>query len=94
LTAVEFVNLLMSRGFPLSEIDNWNTGMLIDWAREHDRQLARARGQEVFDPYEDYLKLKAMEPEIEEMHAAGQLREAKYKSYRETLDRYERQLKG
>lgn len=94
MTAVEFVTLLMSRGFPLPEIDNWNTGMLIDWAHEHDRQKALARGEKIFDPYEDYQKLKAMEKEVEEMHKAGKLREAKYQSYRQTLDNYEKQLKG
>lgn len=92
MTAVEFCNLLMSRGFPLSEIDNWNTGDLIDWAHEHDRLEAKMHGRELPDPYADYLKLKAMEPEVERMHEAGQLREAKYQSYRQTLDRYEEQM--
>lgn len=83
----------MSRGFPLSEIDAWNTGDLIDWAKEHDRSILRARGEDVPDPYEQYQKLKAMEPEIERMHDAGQIREAKYKSYKQALATCEKQLR-
>lgn len=94
MTAVELTDLLMSRGFPLAEIDNWNLGDLIDWAKEHDRNILRARGEDVPDPYEQYQKLKAMEPDIERMHAAGQIREAKYQSYKKTLAECEAQLRG
>ena len=90
---MEFCNLIMSRGFPLSEIDAWNTGDLIDWAREHDRQLKRERGEDVRDPYEQYQQLKAMQPDIERMYAAGEIKEAKYKSYKDTLAQCERELK-
>lgn len=83
----------MSRGFPLSEIDNWNTGDLIDWAKAHDRNIMIARGEDVPDPYEQYQRLKAMEPEIERMYAAGQIKEYKYKSYRQTLENCEKQLR-
>ena len=93
LTAAEFCDLLMSRGFPLSEIDNWNTGDLIDWAKAHDRNIRIARGEDVSDPYEQYKRLKAMEPEIERMHEAGQIKEAKYRSYRKTLENCEKQLR-
>lgn len=82
----------MSRGFPLHEIDAWNTGDLIDWAREHDRSLKRERGEDVRDPYEQYQQLKAMQPDIERMHAAGEIKEAKYKSYKDTLAQCEREL--
>lgn len=83
----------MSRGFPLSEIDAWNTGDLIDWAKEHDRSILRARGEDVRDPYEQYQKLKAMEPDIERMHDAGQIRESKYQSYRKAIEECEKQLR-
>lgn len=84
----------MSRGFPLDQIDTWNTGDLIDWAKEADRNIRRARGEDVRDPYDQYQKLKAMEPEIEQMYAAGQIREAKYQSYKQALATAEKQLKG
>ena len=84
----------MSRGFPVSEIDNWNTGDLIDWIKEHDRNILRARGEDISDPYEQYQKLKAMEPDIERMHDAGQIREAKYISYKKTLAECEEHLMG
>lgn len=93
LTAAEFCEALMSRGFPLSEIDNWNTGDLVDWAKAHDRNLRIARGEDVNDPYEQYKNLKAMEPEIERLHAEGKIKESKYESYRNALDRCEKQLK-
>ena len=94
MTAVEFCNLLMSRGFPLQEIDTWNTGDLIDWMKEHDRMIKRARGENVPDPYDQYKKLKAMEPEIDKLHAAGKIKEAKYRSYKQALETAEKQLKG
>lgn len=84
----------MLRGFPLSEIDNWNTGDLIDWVKETERNMRRARGEDVRDPYEQYQQLKAMEPDIERMHAAGQIKEIKYKSYKQALATCEEQLKG
>lgn len=84
----------MSRGFPLDQIDVWNTGDLIDWAKETERNIRRAKGEDVRDPYEQYQTLKAMEPEIERMHAAGEIREAKYKSYKQALATAEKQLRG
>lgn len=83
----------MTRGFPLQEIDNWNTGSLVDWAMEHDRLQRRSRGEDVKDPYEQYESLKAMEQQIEQMHAAGQIKEAKYKAYRAALDDCEKKLR-
>ena len=77
----------------MSEIDNWNTGSLVDWAMEHDRQERRSRGETIKDPYEQYQQLKAMEQQIEAMHAAGQIKEAKYKAYRSALEDCERKLK-
>lgn len=84
----------MSRGFPLPEIDNWNTGMLIDWALEYDRMQKRARGEYVPDDYERYKQLKSMERQIEELYAAGKIRPEKYNSYKNTLAECERRLRG
>lgn len=83
----------MSMGFPLSELDNWNTGDLIDLIAAHNRRLRIQNGENVPDPWEQYQTLKAMEPDIEEMYKAGQIRQAKYESYRRTLDECERRLK-
>lgn len=84
----------MSRGFPLPEIDNWNTGMLIDWAIEYDRMQKRSRGEPVYDDYERYQQLKAMEEQVELLHSQGKIKPDKYKSYKETLADCERRLKG
>ena len=78
----------------MQEIDTWNTGDLIDWMKEHDRMIERARGENVPDPYDQYKKLKAMEPEIDKLHAAGKIKEAKYRSYKQALETAEKQLKG
>ena len=83
----------MSRGFPLSEIDAWNTGDLLDWCAAHDRRIRIQRGENVSDPYEQHQTLKAMEEEIEELHTAGQIKETKYQSYRRTLEECEKKLK-
>ena len=83
----------MSRGFPLSEIDAWNTGDLLDWCAAHDRRIRIQRGENIPDPYEQYQTLKAMEDEIEELHASGQIKETKYQSYRRTLEECEKKLK-
>ena len=82
----------MIRGFPLQEIDNWNTGSLIDWALEHDRQKRVSRGEVVKDDFERYQTLKSMEAQVEELHAKGKIREAKYKAYRESLAECARKL--
>ena len=94
MTAAEFAELLMSRGFPLSEIDNWNTGDLIDWCAEHDRRIRRQNGEDVPDEYDRYQKLKAMEPDIERLYANGKIREAKYTAYKKTLADCEAKLRG
>lgn len=83
----------MSRGFPLSEIENWNTGMLIDWVHEYDRMQKRARGEYVPDEYERYKQLKAMEAQIEELYAAGRIKPEKYRSYKNTLADCEKKLR-
>ena len=81
------------RGFPLSELDAWNTGQVVDWAMEYDRIQRRLRGETVEDPYEQYRNLKAMEPDVDAMYQAGQIREDKYRSYKETLRVCEEQLR-
>ncbi len=93
MAAAEIAERLMSMGFPLSGLDEWNTGDLIDWIAAYNRRMRIRNGENVPDPYEQYLTLKAMEPDIEEMHKAGQIRQAKYESYRRTLDECERRLK-
>ena len=84
--------MLSARGFPLSELDDWNTGMVIDWIMEKDRIIRRQRGERVEDPYEQYQQLKDMEQDVERMYQAGEIREQKYRSYRAALERCEEQL--
>lgn len=92
MTFAEFSALISARGFPLSELDFWNTGMIVDWCIEHDKIQKRMRGETVEDPYEQYITLKSMESEIDEMYAAGEIRENKYRSYKESLRICEMQM--
>lgn len=73
------------RGFPLSELDNWNTGMLINWCYAHDRSIRKQNGEEVHDNYKRYQALKSIEPEIDQQYEAGQIDEKKYRSYKDSL---------
>ena len=71
----------MQRQFPLSEIDNWNTGDLIDYCFEWDAMKREQSGEKVHDNFERYQTLKNMQPEIERLYAAGQIKKAKYDQY-------------
>lgn len=59
--------------------------MLVNWCIEHDRAKRKANGEEVHDNYKRYQALKSIEPEIDQQHAAGQINEEKYRSYKESL---------
>lgn len=85
----EFLLHLMRRGFPLSEVDNWDTGMLLNWCFEHDRMQRVEAGEVVHDQMERYKIMKDMEPEMDRMYASGEIKEYKYKQYKETLRRCE-----
>lgn len=77
--------MLIVRGFPLSELENWNTGMLINWCIEHDRSQRKANGETVHDNYKRYQALKSIEPEIDRQYAAGEIDATKYRSYKDSL---------
>ena len=93
-TAEEFAFLLTSRGFPLSELDNWNTGMLLNWIYEHDNAQKKERGEIVHDNYERYEVLKRMEPEIDAQYQRGELDEERYRSYKQSLKEADDRLRG
>ena len=76
----------------MSELDDWNTGMLINWCYAHDRTQRKANGEEVHDNYKRYQTLKALEPEIDQQYAAGQIDEKKYLSYKESLTAAEKAM--
>lgn len=59
--------------------------MLINWCYEYDRAARKQNGEEVHDNYKRYQTLKALEPEIDQLYAAGQIDEKKYISYKESL---------
>lgn len=88
----EFYLHLMRRGFPLSEVDNWDTGMLLNFCYEHDRMIQQQNGEVVHDQMKRYQIMKDMEPEMERMYAAGEIREKKYRDYKAALRRCEELL--
>lgn len=77
----------MRRGFPLPEVDNWDTGMLLNWCFEHDRMIRKQNGETVHDDLQRYRVLKEMEPEMDRRYASGDVKEYRYKAYKETLKR-------
>lgn len=81
---------MVYRHFPVSELDNFTIGMCINYCMAWDRQQKRLNGEHVTDPEEQYQKLKAMEQDVERMHDAGQIPEARYKSFRQSIEQYER----
>ena len=73
-------------------MDNWTTGMLINWCYTHDRNQRRKSGEEVRDNYKRYQVLKSIEPEIDQQYAAGQIDGEKYKSFKDSLEKAERAM--
>lgn len=84
--------MLLMSGFPLSEVDNYNTGMLLDICYEVKRIKGKANGDK--DEYDRYQTMKKIEPEIDEQYENGQINEEKYKSFKETIANYEKQMGG
>lgn len=68
--------------------------MAINYANAYDRMMRRANGESVHEPDEQYRVLKAMEAQVEELHAAGEIREDKYISYKNSLRRWEEMQDG
>lgn len=94
LGAEEFYLHLMRRGFPLPEVDNWDTGMLFNFCAEHDRMIRQANGEVVHDNLQRYRVLKEMEPEMDRRYATGEIKEHKYREYKATLKKCEDLLGG
>lgn len=55
--------------------------------------MRRANGETVREPDEQYKILKAMEPQVDEMYANGEIRKEKYESYKQSLKNWEELMK-
>lgn len=84
----------MRRGFPLSEVDNWDTGMLLNFVYDHNRMIAVQNGEVVHDQMQRYQIMKDMEPEMDRRYEAGEIKEYKYREYKAALKRCEEMLGG
>ena len=73
-------------------MDNWTTGMLINWCYTHERNQRRKSGEEVHDNYKRYLALKSIEPDIDQQYAAGEIDETNYRSYKDSLAQAEKAM--
>lgn len=67
--------------------------MAINYTCAYDRMMRRANGETVHEPDEQYKVLKAMEPQIDEMYANGEIKKAKYDSYKQSLRHWEEMMK-
>lgn len=66
--------------------------MVLNYCSAYDRQQKRENGEDVSDPEEQYHKLKAMQPQIMEMHRNGQIREERFRSFMKSIENYEKAL--
>lgn len=80
---------MLRRGLPLTAWEEYTVGMLINYANAYDRQERRIKGESVSDPEEQYQKLKAMQPQVEEMYRNGEIKKYKYDSFMRSIERYE-----
>lgn len=80
---------MLRRGLPLTAWDEYTVGMLINYANAYDRQERRIKGENVSDPEEQYHKLKAMQPQVEEMYRNGDIKKYKYESFMNSIRKYE-----
>lgn len=92
-TTEELAALLTARGLPVSAWEDFTLGMAINYACAYDKMQRRANGETVHEPDEQYRVLKSMEPQIEEMYAAGEIREDKYQSYKASIRAWEEMTK-
>lgn len=73
--------LLLMRGLTIADFDRFTYGMLINFAMEYDRIQRRLAGEEVPDEEEQYQKLKAAQPLIQERLEKGEISPEKYEEY-------------
>lgn len=67
--------------------------MGINYATAYDKMMRRANGETVREPDEQYKILKAMEPQVDEMYANGEIRKEKYESYKQSIKNWEELMK-
>ena len=67
--------------------------MLLNYCHEYDRLRRQQNGEVVHDDLQRYHVLKEMEPEMDRRYAAGEIKEHKYREYKETLRRCEELLR-
>lgn len=66
--------------------------MALNYIHAYIRERRRRNGEEVSDPDAQYRKMKAMQPQIEELHRKGQITETKYRSFTQSIENYEKLL--
>lgn len=67
--------------------------MLLELCSEMNEIKRKAQGDVSPSEYEKYQKLKAIEPVIDEQYENGEIEEERYKSFKETIANYEKQMR-
>lgn len=88
-TAEELTAIFLELGLSVADFKYFTIGMGINLIKSAEIREKKRRNIEVSDPEEQYLKLKANEKMIDELHEKGEISEEKYKSYKDTIARWE-----
>lgn len=78
-----------ARGLTLADFEICTVGMLINYCHEYDRMKLKSQGKTIADPEERYCQLKAIEPQVDEKFARGEISEEKYRKYKQSLAEWE-----
>lgn len=80
---------MVMRGYSVADLDKMTLGMCLNLIKSTDRLKAKARGEQVEDPEEQYQRLKKIQPIVEERYAKGEISEAKYRDFMQSILDYE-----
>lgn len=76
-------------GLTAADIDNWDIGFLIDYINEYINDTKRINGKNVIDVDEKYIKMKKIQPIVEERYKSGDYPPEKYNKFMEFIQLYE-----
>lgn len=88
-TAEELTAIFLELGLSVRDFKYLTIGMGINLIKSAEIREKKRRNIEVIDPEEQYLKLKANEPMVDELHAKGEISEQKYKAFKDVIRRWE-----
>lgn len=75
-------------GLTAADLDNWNIGFVIDYINEYVSSQSKDR----VDIDEKYIKMKKLQPLIEERYQKGEYPKEKYDRFMDFISRYEEEM--